>query len=861
MAAYSDFRRNSPVACWNVSFKGDYTHYIALADGANFKNFPGNIASGQHAMDYLFKSMVVCARKYTAKDFYLNEYVHAVDRPIRHCLYLDIDIPSFMAISDIEWALSELVDGDVALKVSHNEESGKVHIVTNILIDSSEQKQITRYLGHYLFDFMSDYTKEQWEKGFDDKACGLRSIYSIKIADGIKSRARYLPVGEAEPKSDEEFADLLWKYSIYNISNTVNLTEAARDQISSYVVESRRVHAASADEEFINRSQTLPIFGRNYKVDQKLIDNFVQCLGMEWKNAKRWWVVLMAVRNASQFIADFDPKYFLADWSAGGEGFNLDDNFKRFAGFAPVPEQFAHALAFLRGAACKSNYRQVRRLLFPTPAIMDPECKTYFIDYEKIPQCPREDAGHREKYLRAIHEFIHEAVGLVINGGQSLWVTKNMFEGEIEYTMVRCNSQQAKNFDDIHFVIDWEEGNPVTTSLAKQLQVLRRDISYTRMDFIPYIRAQGWENTERVFNQFTRLVSDHEYVLRSQAEYETDLKDILYHMREVLCAGDEPSYQYLLHWLAHIVQRPDQKIGVCCLVRSQEGAGKTSFWEWFGKHVLGRKYYLPARMDRVVKKFNSITANNLFTVFEETKNGEGMKNHEELKQMITDEWQVIEPKGIDSYKTRSYTNYVILTNEHYPVKLTANDRRFFCLEADNKHKSDRAYWLKLLAQFKEGGAAMGALLFEYLHTFDLSSWNSRPVETTLRRDLKMNSLPFSIQFLIDVVRGNVREITWGKEPIRIHTETFYGFFKNWETESDVKIKTSQMGFSKSINEVQKSDRFELTFAGKKKRAMGFIYTREALIKNLQTYLNDPGFTVDIETEAEAVLTDEDLLQI
>ena len=75
-------------------------------------------------------------------------------------------------------------------------------------------------------------------------------------------------------------------------------------------------------------------------------------------------------------------------------------------------------------------------------------------------------------------------------------------------------------------------------------------------------------------------------------------------MRHVLCAGDEPAYQYLLRWLAHAVQHPETKVGVACLVRSQEGAGKTSFWEWFGKFVLGGKYYLPARMDRVVKKFN-----------------------------------------------------------------------------------------------------------------------------------------------------------------------------------------------------------------------------------------------------------------
>jgi hypothetical protein len=212
---------------------------------------------------------------------------------------------------------------------------------------------------------------------------------------------------------------------------------------------------------------------------------------------------------------------------------------------------------------------------------------------------------------------------------------------------------------------------------------------------------------------------------------------------------------------------------VACLVRSQEGAGKTSFWEWFGKFVLGQKYYLPARMDQVIKKFNSIAANNLFMVFEETKNGKGMKFHEELKQMITDEWQVIEPKGVDSYKTRSYTNYVILTNEHYPVKLTANDRRFFYLEADNKHKADRKYWINLFTHFKDNGAATGV-------------WNE-------------------------------------KSELHIHTEILYNVFKMWENSTDVKIKTMQMAFSKLINEVQKSDRIEITSAGKKKRAMGFNY--------------------------------------
>eukprot|EP01127_Copromyxa_protea_P014923 TRINITY_DN4229_c0_g1_i1.p1 TRINITY_DN4229_c0_g1~~TRINITY_DN4229_c0_g1_i1.p1 ORF type:complete len:289 (+),score=33.24 TRINITY_DN4229_c0_g1_i1:75-869(+) len=254
-------------------------------------------------------------------------------------------------------------------------------------------------------------------------------------------------------------------------------------------------------------------------------------------------------------------------------------------------------------------------------------------------------------------------------------------------------------------------------------------------------------------------------------------------------------------------------------------------------------------MDRVVKKFNSICANNLFTVFEETRNGEGMKFHEELKQMITDETQIIEPKGINSYKTRSYSNYVILTNEHYPVKLTANDRRFFCLEADNKHKADKPYWDNLFKSFKDNGGETGRLMFEYLHTFDIAKWNSRPIETAMRRDLKMNSLPYTIQFIIEVARGNVDGLTWVEPQIRKHTETLFRLFKNWEDRTELKIKTTQMSFSKIMNEIKKSCRLELVnHDGVKKRAMGFTFTREELIQCLRAYLNDPEFTVELETE-------------
>jgi hypothetical protein len=289
MTTYQKFWRDTPYACHRVSFKGQYMHYVSLEDGVDFKNFPANVASGQSPRDFLFKSLVTRIRKHVGADFFLNEYVHATEKPIDHCLFLDIDLPNFSALDDIRTALEELVNGQLILKVSVNEESKKVHIVTNILIDSTEQKTLTKFLEHYLYQFIEhEYTQEQWNKGFDDKACGLRSIYSIKIKSAIESRARYIPISEPEPTTDDEFADLLWKYSIYNTENAVHLSEDACEQVAAFMVNNARAYVAPPDEELINKTQTLPIFGRDHKVDQALLDKLIQCLVPEWKNDRRW---------------------------------------------------------------------------------------------------------------------------------------------------------------------------------------------------------------------------------------------------------------------------------------------------------------------------------------------------------------------------------------------------------------------------------------------------------------------------------------------------------------------------------------------------------------------------------------------
>jgi hypothetical protein len=68
----------------------------------------------------------------------------------------------------------------------------------------------------------------------------------------------------------------------------VHLFEDAREQVVHFMVNNARVYVAPPDEDLINKTQTLPIFGRDHKVDQVLLDKLIKCLVSEWKNDKRW---------------------------------------------------------------------------------------------------------------------------------------------------------------------------------------------------------------------------------------------------------------------------------------------------------------------------------------------------------------------------------------------------------------------------------------------------------------------------------------------------------------------------------------------------------------------------------------------
>ncbi|WP_228828654.1 hypothetical protein, partial [Nocardia cyriacigeorgica] len=55
---------------------------------------------------------------------------------------------------------------------------------------------------------------------------------------------------------------------------------------------------------------------------------------------------------------------------------------------------------------------------------------------------------------------------------------------------------------------------------------------------------------------------------------EGDCTVYLNHLLQVVCAGNEEACQYLIQWMAHIIQKPDEKPSVAIVMKSVPGTGK-----------------------------------------------------------------------------------------------------------------------------------------------------------------------------------------------------------------------------------------------------------------------------------------------
>lgn len=260
---------------------------------------------------------------------------------------------------------------------------------------------------------------------------------------------------------------------------------------------------------------------------------------------------------------------------------------------------------------------------------------------------------------------------------------------------------------------------------------------------------------------------------------------------------DRPLSQYLINWIASIIQKPFEKtkvaIGFYSIV---EGVGKNILTDILSKIFKG--YSSKFRdTSALTDKFNADMMGKLFVVGDEI-NGRVQEVANELKDIITRTTENVEFKGKDKFIIDDYKNYIFTTNNENVFKVSNNDRRF-CLIECPEEKQTNEYYQRLFNILNNDESLKS--IYNFFNNIDISEFNVRdiPISEYKLRLIEANA-PAYIKFFKDNFMF-LSQIDSCNQPREWKTEDLYKECIEYAKKNKMISSFTEMTFLKEIKKV------------------------------------------------------------
>lgn len=299
-----------------------------------------------------------------------------------------------------------------------------------------------------------------------------------------------------------------------------------------------------------------------------------------------------------------------------------------------------------------------------------------------------------------LHE-LNQRHAVVIVGGRTVVLTDGQ-GGRVEFLSRRA-------FEDFYanraVPVLGTKGNVVQKPLGRYWFEHPGRRQYDRVEFLPgeatpgdtYNLWRGWE-IEAKPGRCDRFLS---FVL------------------EVIAAGDQQVYEYLMNWMALKVQKPSVKLQTSIALRGGQGVGKSVFAELYGS-LFGPHFVKVTDRRSLMGNFNAHLAQALLIFADEMAAPSNADMAGRLKTLVTQPHLRVEPKGLDSFEVRNCFALIMASNNEHVVTADADDRRWVVLDVTPCRQNDHAYFRDLLAEWDGGGreALFAMLLQRDLRNFE-----------------------------------------------------------------------------------------------------------------------------------------------
>lgn len=246
------------------------------------------------------------------------------------------------------------------------------------------------------------------------------------------------------------------------------------------------------------------------------------------------------------------------------------------------------------------------------------------------------------------------------------------------------------------------------------------------------------------------------------------------HLLNIVCQKNTETFNYLLDWCAHMVQKPSEKPQTAILLKGGQGTGKNTairpLLAFMGVHGL---YIEKSR--GIAGQFNSIIENKILIFADEAV----FRSREAtllLRALITEDENIIESKFANMTSYRNFSRIVMATNDDTAIQFASDERRFLVLQLADSKKQDTGYFAKLKKGMED---QLPEKLLHYFQHRDIRNFVPMQVpKTAYLTEEKIHNLKPEQRFFYESLMDGQFTLNSGW-PVQVSTIDMHQWFCDW----------------------------------------------------------------------------------
>jgi hypothetical protein len=260
--------------------------------------------------------------------------------------------------------------------------------------------------------------------------------------------------------------------------------------------------------------------------------------------------------------------------------------------------------------------------------------------------------------------------------------------------------------------------------------------SYDRVDYIPYNMDNG-ECPLNVFNLFTGF-SDHIHAKYDKKDTD-DLLTPFYKLLSSVSEHNSDVINYNENWIAHIIQKPAEKVPTALVLTGNQGTGKNVFVNMIRNLIGEGNFYTTADLKSLFGNHASGMYHKLLVNADEVNLANAAQYTERMKQAITQDDLNVNLKNVQEFTVKAPCRFIFTSNNPNPVRI------------DVQRTMNSSDWDDMVNHFKK--PEFISCLYDRLMSLEIDGFqwiNGRP-NTQARDLLYESSVPAHVNFLVDYI--------------------------------------------------------------------------------------------------------------